>query len=227
MNKITKTAIVLTSLFFAVPAVHAAGSNCQVIYGGGEVCPPNVQFSINKQVQRPGKGGDFVDNLNINDPKFGPAQAVNFQITVQNTGNQKITNIQVVDSLPNFLSFVSGPGNFDKNNKTLTYSIDSLDAGKSTTATVTFKTSAEKDLPADQGVTCVTNNVRATKDATVVQDSSQVCIEKKVLAALPTPQVFTAPPMKQTPPTGPEAIVLPLLGSTGILGFFLRRKASK
>ena len=71
-------------LFASTGSALAAGSesNCQVIYGGGEVCETKVKFTINKLVQNPGKGGNYVENLNINDPRLKPGQNVNFKIVI-------------------------------------------------------------------------------------------------------------------------------------------------
>ena len=96
-NKFSK--IALTSSFLLVGSASiafasGAYSNCDVVYGGGEVCPPNVSFTLDKLVQSPTKGGQFVDNLTVNDPMFNPNQDVTFQVKVKNTG----------DSVPNSIA---------------------------------------------------------------------------------------------------------------------------
>jgi len=195
---------------------------CQVIYGGGVVCP-EVPIIIDKKVQAPTKGGQFVDNLLINDPKFAPNENVIFQIEVKNTGSQTIPRIESIDTLPNFLTFVSGVGTFDNNKKTLTFVINNLEPGKSQLFTVVTKATDENTLP--QPVNCnVENRITATTDKRLTAtDMASVCIEKKVLAAVP--KVAEAPIMEVTPPTGPE--ILPLLGlfPTGLLGYFLRKNS--
>ena len=58
MNKLFSLLLGATLAFSVVQTVNAAGqSNCQIIYGGGEVCEEQVKFTINKLVQKPGKGG--------------------------------------------------------------------------------------------------------------------------------------------------------------------------
>src|SRR4051812_43459434 len=111
MKNIKTTAIffVAAALFAgAASRVNAGTSNCQIIYGGGEVCQKTVSFTLDKKVQRPNKGGEYVDNLGMNDDKFAPGATVNFRITVKNTGDAKINNVNVVDMLPDYLSYVSG-----------------------------------------------------------------------------------------------------------------------
>lgn len=208
-------------------AIAAGESNCQVVYGGGEICNPQIKFTINKMVQKPGKGGgDFVDNLTLNDPKFFANQTVSFKVIVENTGNTTITNLSVVDTFPNFVTFVAGSGSFDKNNNTLTFNIGTLEAGKKAEFIINGKIFEEKNLPNNQAVTCVTNNVKAKdSSSSEASDSSQFCIEKNVLGAAPTPEIFVKIPPKSIPATGPE--MLPLLGliPAGITGFYLRRKS--
>lgn len=210
--------VILFALLFSKPA-FAGSSNCQAIYGGGQVCP-QITFSITKMVQSPTKGGQFVKNLTINDARFAPGQNVNFQITVQNTGSQDISKIDVVDTLPDFLTFVSGPGNFDQKTKQLTFSVQNLGAGQSMNFTFTAKVADANSLPNDKSVVCVTNQVTGASNGITANDSSQLCIEKQVSQA---PQVFPPKQMQQTPPTGPE--MLPLLGLIpgGLAGFFLKR----
>ena len=58
------------------------------------------------------------------------SQTVDFQITVTNTGSQTIPTITVVDTFPQFLNFVSGPGTFNSSNNTLTYVVNNLGSGQ-------------------------------------------------------------------------------------------------
>src|SRR3989338_9803543 len=126
-----------------------ADTACQPIYGGGQTCVQIGNVLINKTVQNP-QTGAFLDNLNINDPKFTPSSNVTFHITVTNTGGSTINKTTVKDTLPGFVSFVSGPGSFDSNTKVLTFDIGNLKAGESRTFTVAAKVADEKQLPSDQ-----------------------------------------------------------------------------
>src|SRR5688500_19184342 len=109
MNKIFGL-IFATILFFSVAstAVASGVSSCQPIYGGGETCEEKVKFTINKLVKSPAKDGAFVENLTINDPRYPAGSNISFKITVTNSGNKDITNLNVVDQFPQFLTFVSG-----------------------------------------------------------------------------------------------------------------------
>lgn len=229
MKKIFTTLLVLGAFVVSAANVFAGESNCQVIYGGGETCTTSVKFTVNKLVQIPTKGNsDFVDNFTINDHKLSGGQTVNYKIVITNTGNSTLKSLKVVDTFPQFISFTAGNGTYDSTKKTLTFVIDSLEAGKSVDYVVSAKASDEKDLPSDSGTTCVTNNVTVT-DSTGSQgsDNAQVCIQKNVLAAVPAPQVFEKVTTKQIPATGPELYSLIGLIPAGLGGIYLRRKSSR
>lgn len=220
------TLTILTTLLFALKP-QGASADCTALYGGGEECPPSFSYSIQKLVQKPGKaGGEYVNNLSINDPKYSPTQTVSFEITVKNTGSQTIPTITVTDTFPQFVSFVSGPGSFDANNKTLTYTINNLEAGKTVKNTVTGKIADSNLMPSDQGIVCLINQARA-KDSNGAENasSSQFCVQKQVLGGS-TPQVLPAPSVTSTPATGPEMLSLAMLLPGAIGGFILRRKAN-
>ena len=221
------TLIVLGATLFALKP-QMAEAQCTALYGGGESCPSKYSYSIQKLVQKPGKsGGEYVNNLSINDAKYSPTQTVSFEITVKNTGSQTIPTITIVDTFPQFVSFVSGPGSFDSNNKTLTYTINNLEAGKSVKNTVTGKIADSNLMPSDQGIICLINQARA-KDNNGVENasSSQFCVQKQVLGGS-TPQVLPAPKVTSTPATGPEMLPLLALLPGALGGFILRRKSQK
>lgn len=217
-SKFTK--IALTSALFLIGAAtmaHASGtSNCQVIYGGGETCPKTVSFTIDKKVQKPTKGGEYVDNLTVNDTKFQVGQDIVFKITVANTGTQKV-NLSVVDTLPSLLDFVSG-GGFDKSSNSVSNAV-ALEPGQSKDLTIV----ARSNDSANAGVICATNTVKAT-DSTgaTADDASQVCVEKGQI----TPKVFTQVPPKSIPSTGPEMLSLLGLIPAGIAGLYFRKKSN-
>jgi uncharacterized repeat protein (TIGR01451 family) len=196
-----------------------AFADCQPIYGGGETCT-SFNFTINKLVQVPGKGGgNFVDNLSINDPRYSPSQTINYQLIVTNTGNETIPTLNIKDNFPQYVNFVSGGGSYDSNSKTLSFTINNLGAGKSQTFNLQTKTADSKTVPA--GITCVVN--QASADDThgdTDADSSQACIQNST-AVLPAATV------KTTPATGPELIPLALLFPGALGGLFLRRKSKK
>lgn len=223
-----KKAILLSiaTLLLSGGSVMAAGSstssNCETLYGGGQVCP-QVSFSIDKKVALEAKGGtQFVDNLTINDVRFNPNDTVSFQIVVKNTSSSRIENLIVTDTLPSYLNFVGGPGTYDASTRKFTLKIAKLEAGEDFKFTLNTQFASETSLPSNQGVTCVINEAKAELNGQVATDTAQVCVSKNVKTQ---PKVFTTPPMKQTPPTGPEAALAGILPLTGFLGLYLRKKS--
>lgn len=212
----------ILGLSFALLALSfsktASFADCSTIYGGGTVC--NYNFKVEKFVQTPGKGGGaFVENLNQDGPKYSPNQNVSFHIVVTNTGSNSIPTITVVDTFPQFTSFVSGPGSFDTNNKTLTFTVSNLGASQSSTYTVVGKVGDSNVMP-NNSVVCLLNQVTGTdNNGATNSDSSQFCVKKTLAPVLPAPKVVT------TPPTGPEMLPLAMLLPGALGGLILRKKS--
>ncbi len=220
------TTLALSGAFFVTATTaNAAGSQCEIIYGGGKTCDKQIQFSIDKLVQLPNKGGEFVDNINVNDPKYQAGQTVVFKIVISNTGKDKIDNTKVTDIFPQFLSFVSGAGTWDSNAHTLTFDVNNLDAGKSVSFLITAKVADDKNLPQDQSSICVVNRVNAIENnGATASDSSQVCITR--VTVTPTPVIYEKVPVKDIPKTGPELLTLIGLVPLGAAGIYLRKKST-
>jgi uncharacterized repeat protein (TIGR01451 family) len=199
-----------------------AYADCQTLYGGGQTCT-SYSFSLQKFVQVPGQS-NFVNNLSINDPKFNMSQTVNFQLIVANTGSNNISSVTIVDTFPQFVSFVSGSGSFNSNNNTLTFVVNNLNVGQNQTFNLSGKI-ASSGIPA--GITCVVNQASGTdNNGDTNTASSQLCIQN-VVNVTPTPVVLPVAQVKTTPPTGPEMLPLMLLLPGGLAGLFLRKKSKK
>lgn len=219
-------------LFVFVSRVFAGESTCSKVFGGGQVCPSGVKFSVDKKVLAPGKGGTFVDSLG-EDAAFSSSDKITFEISVTNTGQARLTNLEVKDTVPAFLRVTSGTGKITPH--TLTYTIKSLDKGKSNTATFVARVEA-RDLPA-QITTCDSNRVEVTdKKGSAATDSASFCVESRTHATVtrivqvqPAATSMVAAPIvvSQTPPTGPEEAALLGLLPLGAAGFYLRKLTSK
>lgn len=240
--------IAFASLFLlATSTVSAAGANpttkpCQPVYGTygqyGGSCPPGIVV-INKTVQNPDTKA-LVDNLGVNDSRFSPEETVSFRITVTNTGQSLLEKVTVKDVLPQYVTFVSGAGNFDADTKTLTFDVLNLNPGESRTFSLAAKVVMSSDLPSDQAVICIANQVNAAALSQTVGDSSSFCIEHQIPGkkggqpveqpAKPTEtkggqKIFPKPEVTTTPETGPEALVLFGLLPLGALGRLLQKKS--
>ncbi len=214
--KILVLTSILTLGLILVGQAHASGNNCAVGMYGQSV-GPCTRIVVDKKVQKPGSK-DFVDGLSALDPKYHVGDTVTFQIVVQNTGKD-ITNLDVVDTLPQNVQFVSGPGNYDKNSNKLTFSISSLESGKSQTFYIMTKV-IDSVAFGNNGYVCVNNYVYAKdKNGATSDDSTQFCVERII-------KVYPPTPVKQAPPTGPEAAALPILMGMGGAGMWLRKRSN-
>lgn len=230
MKKLFITSLFAASVVLAsANAAYASGdsygqSNCHVIYGGGQICKDKVKFTIDKKVQEPTKGGSYVDNLNVDNTKYAPANDVVFKITITNTGDKMIKKLDVTDNLPQYVTFASGTADYNKTNNSFTYTITNLDKGATHEQLFVVKVADANALPQNQGVICLTNNVKATdNDGSLATDSSSFCVERNF--SQPEPQVFNKVPLKTVPNTGPGLFSLIALIPAGIAGYKLRNKS--
>lgn len=204
-------------LLTLVPQAQAGG-NCTGFYGGGytgsESC---AKITIDKKVLKPGTK-DYVDGLSALDVKYHSADTVVFQIVVQNSGSQPLTNLTVVDTLPQYVTFVSGAGSFDKATNKLTLTIPTLNSNESQTVYVSTKVNDAITFN-NNGVVCTTNAVHvSTSQGAAADDTAQFCIERAAKVYAPVLGV------KQTPPTGPVDAALPILVSMAGAGMYLIKK---
>lgn len=217
---ILKTSVLATvlSLGLALTLVgqaQASGNNCAVgMYG--EKVGSCTKITLDKKVQKPGSK-DFVDGLSALDPKYHTNDTVNFQIVVQNVGPEKIKDATVTDSLPNFVTFVSGPGSYDKTNNKLTFKIAALEVEEAQTFYVATKV-VDNISFGSNSLMCVPNYAKVTEsNGANSDDIAQFCIERVL-------QVYPPQPIKKAPPTGPEAMAIPALFSMAGAGMYLRKK---
>lgn len=223
MNKGFITGAMSAILFFSVVTqTQAAGQyGCTTQYGGDCV---EQELKLTKTVKDP-KTDSFVASLENNGNKFIPGQTVTFKVVVKNLGSEQISKITVQDNFPDFISFVSGPGKFDNNTKTLTFDVTNLKANEERESIIQGKVAAENSLPSDQGITCVVNHAQTTLNGKLSTSDVPFCIEKKVLPGTTKGglKVFPAPKVEKTPPTGPELLSLIPLLAGGFAGMYIRR----
>lgn len=201
MRKILVISVIsLISLISLIGAKSvSAAVRCEIQYGGREVCVTIGQLQVNKLVCKPveveEKGGkqircEFVDNLGLNDHKFGPGEEVTFKIKVKNVGDRTLTDVNVMDTLPNLLT--TGNGN-------PFFQIKELKPGEEQEREIKAKVVSADRFPAN--VLCVVNAVEAVSGDQKDRDTAQLCLEKKV------------PVAKELPPTGPEHWFMLAVGS--------------
>lgn len=216
--------IAIGFIFLSLLISYKAYANgCTPLYGGGVTCPKRGEILIDKQVKRPDRD-IFVDNLTEFDTKYSPQQQIIFRILVKNTGNDTIDEIQVKDIMPDFVEFVSGPGNFNRNetkNGTLTFYLNNLAPSETREYWVYGKVFESGSLP--ENLICKLQNraqARAS-DNRFSEDIAYFCVEKAAVGnggeALP----------KEMPKTGREGLIFALLVLINIfgIGLFLRKKS--
>ncbi len=174
--------LLLASLFIAPSRIMA--DECTTQYGGTTTCT-STSLTINKQIQNPATGA-FVENLGSTDATFSVSQHVLFQLIIKNNGTQAFSTATVKDTFPNELTFLGGPGTFNKATNTLTFTLDSLNAGESRTVQVLGVIDPNK-VNKNRSISCVVNTAFASSDNSSSQDTAQLCITTNVLGATTLP----------------------------------------
>ena len=179
---------------------------CETQYEG-EVCK-EIELLLDKKVWDP-KDGAWDDNivgLSVDIYKFAPGEEITFRLKIKNVGDEKFDKVYVKDTLPDYFELVSGD---------LEFEIDDLDPDEEVEREFKVRVKPQENLPNQSPIcdTNTTNRAKAWSGDEVDEDSSQVCIARKVLAA-------------ELPPTGPQNALL-LLGFSllsGLTGISLIKK---
>lgn len=206
--------LLFVSLFFTKPA--SAAVRCETQYGGTQVCVTTGQLQVNKQIFcDPALSGNedkqickdtsdrFIDNMGLNFHRFSPGEEVRFRIKVKNVGDAALGKVTVTDTPPTiFLQTTSGP---------LTFDLTNLQPGEVRQQEIKMKVLDTDSLPQNSTV-CVVNAVEASAEDNKDRDTSQVCLERKVLG------VKVVPETKELPSTGAEVWLLSFGSVSALLG---------
>lgn len=236
MKKLTGILIslALTTVFSLSSNNAFASVSCTPIYGGGETCITQGKLDVNKKVAVPGsdtKGGvlEFRDTLNFSDPRYQANLNVPFQIFVTNNDSANLASVEVTDTLPNYVTFVSVsiPHTFDANTRVLKFNLTNLGPNETRKVDLVVKVVEPSMLP-NESVVCTVNQVTARSiDNQMDSDNAQFCIEKQVTVTKGGLPILPVPQKKfQAPPTGPEMLALVGLIPGALAGFALRRKSN-
>lgn len=230
-NLITIVLVIIFALFAPVEIFAAGADNCKPIYGGGENCIPQNKISIDKKVKVP-NSDKFADNLAQNQAKYKAGDTITFQLTITNKGKDTLKEVTVIDKLPAYIIYTSGPGNFDTKSRTLSFKFNNLKANESRKFMVVGTVNNVGKS------TCVTNYTSVKSGSLKADDNSRFCLDQSVCVEGPTSNgksnapttkggfpVMNAPKgMTQTPATGPAAVPLLSLIPLGLAGFYIRKK---
>ncbi len=203
----------LTFLFLVPPLpVHAQEAaaiedSCVQINNGGDSCFQSDTLTINKKVLNPTarvmQGQNLTDNLfientNLKEP-FTPANSLSaFRLYITNTSSRELKNITIVDTLPaSYLTYVTSDGEYSNQNRTTTFTIDTLAPDQTKAFTIQIMTAMGMSLPSDP--VCVTNQARArvTNERFFIlpdeikesQDNTRICITKNETGGTPLSQM--------------------------------------
>jgi uncharacterized repeat protein (TIGR01451 family) len=189
-------------------------------YGGGS---PSTSIIIDKMVSQGSttKGGvvSYVDNYSPSDTRLSPGSKVYFQIKVKNTSEVTLKNVEVQDVLPAHLDAVEGPGTYDQNNKTISWTYPELKPNEEKIEKIIAQVYSQNRLPADKGLFCMTNKATAKVNNLYDDDTAQFCVEKQVaLNKGGVPQT--------TPQAGAPGIALSVMSIVSLAGgLYIRRKS--
>lgn len=192
----------------------------QAQYGPYEGVPPAGQILVDKQVKDPSKKGDvFVENLSVNDYHFSPGEDITFKIKVKNTGNTTFSKVEVKDILPQYVDFVLGSGNVNKDIHNITFTHGELKPDELWEFDFTARVFPANEIPDTQAVYCdIFNKAQGWANGQTDTDTAFLCIKKEV----PGPEGEV---LGVQPPAG--ANILPLgLSFIGIsaLGLLMKKK---
>lgn len=150
---------------------------------------------------------EYVDNIEASKKTFFEKDIVEFQIRIENIGNETLTNIKVKDNLPKYLSLIFYPGTFNKTENMVEWTIDKLDPGQSKEYLIRAKIQNATKISA---LTKQTNRAEAKVDNLSDSDNASYFIGKTTV-----------------PATGASDIVLKtiLVALTAGSGFYFRKKA--
>lgn len=201
---LTLAAILLSGLFLLAKETFAA-VRCETQYGGGEVCVKTGELQIDKEVWD-SQNSKFVDNLGLTSYRFSAGEEITFKLRIKNIGDENFSKVEVKDTLPDFLYLTSGDLDFE---------INDLAPGETEEREIKAKVVNADKLPSDKSTVCVVNTAETWSDDEHDKDTSQICLEKKVLGV--------------TPVTGPESGLLILSFSlfAAITGFSFLKLSQK
>lgn len=143
------------------------------MYGNGE---PSRQIIVDKQV-KPDRWNDWKDNLSADAYLFQSDDRVDFKVRVKNTGEDDLDNVEVIDYLPDYVDYVSGPGGATRDGNQVKWNAGHFNPGEEKEYTLQVEI-VESNLLEGKGNFCVVNRVRVEAESDESdEDTSEFCIE--------------------------------------------------
>lgn len=162
--------LLLTSLIVFFLAINVSGASAYMYNGDEE---PR-QIVVEKWVQ---------DNR-----MFVANDQITFPIIVKNSGEETLNQIQVIDYLPDFVSFLSGPEGAVQDGQEIRWTIDRLEPGEERKFEIRVQV-VDSEALAGRGSFCLINRVRVTAETGESdEDTAEICLETRVLGAETLPE---------------------------------------
>lgn len=166
---LTLSTIAILSLSFLVPKkaysqYYSANENIK-------------QISIDKKLREVNQN-EYVDNITASKKTFFEKDIIEFQVKVENIGNETLNNIQVRDNLPNYLGLIFHPGTFDDGNNQINWTIKSLNPGEVKKYLIRAKIQNSVDI---NHLTKETNKVEVSVDDLGDSDTASFFIGKIIV----------------------------------------------
>ncbi len=173
MNKRYIWGLLFFLIFLLLPKKTSA-----YVYG---VEVPTTQIIVDKKV-RSVLNNQWFDNLAADQTVFAAESLIEFKIIVKNTGDKELKNIKLIDYLPEYLNTVFYPGDFNKDNRQISWSFEKLNPGEEKESRIRVQVVKSNQLP-NNGRFCLVNKVEAkTEEGLSDGDTAQFCLETRVLA---------------------------------------------
>lgn len=180
-----RSKILLPAVLSLTLLILASGqARASYLYGNGEV---SRQIVVDKQV-KPEAWGDWKDNLSSEIYTFVAEEKVNYKLVVKNTGEEDLSQIKVIDYLPDYISFESATEGHSRDGSQVQWAIDKLSPGEEKTFELMAKIADSNTLSGKSNF-CPTNRVRAEAESGENdEDTAQICLETRILGAEKAPE---------------------------------------
>ncbi len=177
-NKLISTICLGLSALYLASFLNAKTAFAQY-YSQGE---GSKQIIVDKKV-RPINDDTFYDNIDPGKKTFIDGEQLEFKITVKNTGEQILYNIEVKDILPQYLTLLFFPGVYNKTDNNLVTKIDQLNPGESKDFYIRANISSVPKSTVEGKKWQQINKATATTDSISDSDQSQYFISGKLIPA--------------------------------------------
>ncbi|MGI5841633.1 MAG: hypothetical protein ACOX6N_05450 [Patescibacteria group bacterium] len=126
MKKITKVGMIIAALVVLVVSLLSARDAEATYY-----VPRDIQksVSVDKKI-RPINSENYQDNIDSSNEVFFDSDVLEFKISVENNGKETLHNLVVEDQLPLNSEVIFAPGEWDKANNKIRWTLDKLEVSE-------------------------------------------------------------------------------------------------